>query len=188
MTDSEILQLIRKGSLEKPIKELYKSLPVFRLTLLKYKATENQIQEIFNDSLVLLIEKTNEADFHLNSKLTTFLIGIALNKLRNIQRKENRSSQFIQFSSDIPDTNLSFEFDDEKEEKLTIIDSILDTIQDRCKQILRLFYYEKKSMQEISALMNFSSMQSAKTQKYKCLEKAHQMANELIVESKKTVL
>jgi RNA polymerase sigma factor (sigma-70 family) len=139
---------------------------------------------------VILIEKVTEKDFQLNSKLTTFLIGISINQLRNLMRKENRSDQFIQFSSELPDTIFIkvSEMDDEKEDKLRILDSILDTIQERCKQILRLFYFEKKSMQEISEIMKFSSMQSAKTQKYKCLEKAHQMANELIVESKNAVL
>jgi len=188
MTDQEILQLIRKSSLEKPVKELYKSFPGARLTLLKYGANETHIQEIFNDSLVILIEKVTDSNFQLNSKLSTYLIGITLNILRNLQRKENRSSQFIHYSSDIPDFNLSVEFDDDKEEKLTIVDSILDKIQERCKQILQLFYYEKKSMQEISEILKLSSMQSAKTQKYKCLEKAHQLANELIVESKNAVL
>lgn len=190
MTDHEILQFIRERKLEKPVKELYKSFPVVRLTLLKYGATEIQVPEIFNDSLVILIEKASESEFQLTSKLSTYLVGISLNRLRNLLRKENRSEQFVQFSSELFENsfNLPDDNDNGKEEKLMIVDSILDTIQERCKQLLKLFYFEKKSMQEISEIMNFSSMQSAKTQKYKCLEKAHQMANELIVESKNTVL
>lgn len=189
MTDFEILQLIRQQQLEKPVRELYKTFPTTRLTLLKYGANEQNILELFNDALVVLIEKASSKEFELSSKLSTYLIGIALNNLRNALRKDAKDNRFIQFSSDLPETYFSLhnEFDAEKEEKLTIIDSILTNIQERCQQLLKLFYFEKKSMDEIAQIMQFSSSQSAKTQKYKCLEKAHQMANEQLFTSKKLV-
>ncbi len=52
----------------------------------------------------------------------------------------------------------------------------MEKIQDRCKQLLRLFYFENERMAEIAKKMGFSSEKSAKTQKYKCMEKAHQLA------------
>jgi len=189
MTDREIVSLIQAKKLEKPIKELYKEFPSTRLTLIKYGANENQAPEIFNDSLVLLIEKVNQPNFELTAKLASFLIGICLFKLKNLLRKENRSSQFVQFSDELNQNYhlAQADFDEEKEEKLAIIDSILSTIQERCKKLLQLFYFENKSMQQIADQMNFSSMQSAKTQKYKCLEKAHEMANQQLLTLKNTV-
>lgn len=190
MTDLEILQLIRQQKLEKPVKELYKHFPTVRLTLLKYGANEHSVPEIFNDALVILIEKVSDVHFELSSKLSTYLIGITLNNLRNLLRKEAKDSAFIRFSSELPESyfNVLNEFDSEKEEKLKIVDQILSTIQERCQQLLKFFYFEKKGMDEIAQLMNFSSPQSAKTQKYKCLEKAHKMANEQLFTSKTTVL
>ncbi len=190
MTDREIVTQIQAKKLEKPIKELYKEFPSARLTLLKYGANEQQVPEIFNDSLVLLIEKVGNVDFQLTAKLSSFLIGICLFKLKNALRKEHKLAQFVSLSDDLNQHFLlaQGEFDEEKEEKLAIIDSVLEKIHERCQKLLKLFYFEKKNMQEIADVMNFSSTQSAKTQKYKCLEKAHEMANQQLLTLQNTVL
>ncbi len=182
MTDRELITAIQRGELEKPIKILYKEYPKIRLFLLKEGGSDEMIQELFNDSLVLLIEKVSSPSFELTSKLSTFLTGINRFLLKNELRKKS-SQTFI--SSEFLSSSLEgleqLEYDFEKEEKLKMVDSILDTIQERCKQILHFFYFEKRSMDFIAEKMGFSSVQSAKTQKYKCLEKAHQLANESFV-------
>ena len=182
MTDRDLITAIQKGELEKPIQFLYKEYPKIRLFLLKEGGTDEMIQEIFNDSLVLLIEKVSKPSFELTAKLSTYLTGINRFLLKNELRKK-ANEPFI--SSDFQCTQMenipNFDYDFEKEEKLKVLDSILDSIQEKCKQILHFFYFEKRSMDFIAEKMDFSSVQSAKTQKYKCMEKAHQLANELFI-------
>lgn len=182
MTDRDLITAIQKGELEKPIQILYKEYPKIRLFLLKEGGTDEMIQEIFNDSLVLLIEKVSNPSFELTSKLSTYLTGINRFLLKNeLRKKENHSFVSSDFQSSQMENFPNFEYDFEKEEKLKVIDGILDTIQEKCKQILHFFYFEKRSMDFIAEKMGFSSVQSAKTQKYKCMEKAHQLANELSI-------
>jgi len=73
MTDKEIIKSIRKGKNEKPIKQLYLEYPKIKSLILKSGGTEELAQEIFNDSLVLLIEKISSPKFELTSKMTTYL-------------------------------------------------------------------------------------------------------------------
>ena len=47
---------------------------------------------------------------------------------------------------------------------------------ERCFGLLKLYYFEKLSMRSIAEAMGFGSDRSAKTQKYKCLERARKMA------------
>jgi hypothetical protein len=42
----------------------------------------------------------------------------------------------------------------------------------KCKQLLILFYFKKKSFREIAAALAFSDEKVAKNQKYRCLQKA----------------
>ena len=44
-----------------------------------------------------------------------------------------------------------------------------DTYQE-CKSLLKLFYFEKKSMEEISELINITDA-SARNKKYRCMQK-----------------
>jgi len=189
MTDREIINAIQNGNLEKPIQVLYKEYPKIRLFLLKEGGREVIIQEIFNDSLVLLIEKLSNPSFELSSKLTTYLTGINRFLLKNEIRKiANEPFVSSEFHSEFIEGLESFEYDFEKENKLKQLDGILDTIQEKCKQILHFFYFEKRNMDFIAEKMGYSSVQSAKTQKYKCLEKAHQLANETVIHLENHVL
>lgn len=189
MTDRDLITAIQKGELEKPIQFLYKEYPKIRLFLLKEGGNDEMIQEIFNDSLVLLIEKVRVPSFELTSKLTTFLTGINRFLLKNeLRKKANEPFLSSEFQTIQYELIPSFEYDFEKEEKLKVIDEILNTIQEKCKQILHFFYFEKRSMDFIAEKMGFSSVQSAKTQKYKCLEKAHQLANESFIHHENPIL
>lgn len=184
MTDAEIIQLIRKKELERPVKELYRHFPTTSRLLIKHGAQKEDTHEIFNDALVILIEKTADEHFELQSKLSTFLTGIALNHLRNHLRRQATHQQHVRYTSEIQDPLSEDTYDSEKEHQLQVMESILDELQARCRQLLQLFYLAKKSMQEIADTLGFSSVNSAKTQKYKCLERAHQLAEQRLQTSK----
>ncbi len=177
MTDQEILVCIRRKEVEQPVKELYKYLPMIQGMLMKYGAPEILVPEIFNDSLVLLLEKTQDPSFQLTSKFSTYLTGICLNHWRNESRKIASRNQ-VDLDVEIAQTYAFVEYDSDKEEKLRLLDTVLEKIQDRCKTLLRLFYFENKRMAEIANEMGFSSEKSAKSQKYKCMEKAHELAKQ----------
>jgi RNA polymerase sigma factor (sigma-70 family) len=177
MTDQEILLSIRNKELDRAVRELYTHEPMIRRTLFKYGAPETLVLEIFNDGLVLLLEKAQQSDFHLSSKLSTYLTGICLNHWRN-QSSTLPNKHRVEMDIELAQTYAFVDYDTEKEEKLKLLDTVLEKIQDRCKQLLRLFYFEDKRMSEIADEMNFSSVNSAKTQKYKCIEKAHELAKQ----------
>ena len=85
----------------------------------------------------------------------------------------------LEWSDTLIMTNDDLGYDENKEKKLLAIEKILNTISARCKQIFELFYFKKESMKSIAEKMGFSSVNSAKTQKYKCLENAIQLSQNL---------
>jgi len=177
MTDLEIIHSLRKGQRENVIRFLYKEFPKIEALLFKSGCNANLANEIFNDSLILFIEKVESPDFESTSKLTTFLYGInrflVMRAIRDSKKHKN-----LEWNNTLIVSEEDLNYDFEKEEKLQKIESILSIITEKCKKIFQLFYFNKNSMESIAKELGFSSVNSAKTQKYKCLQKAHQLAQE----------
>jgi len=180
MTDQEIISLIRKGKNEKPIRELYKEFPKVKNLITSSGGNEIIAGEIFNDSLVLLIEKVKNEDFELTAKLTTYLYGINRFLLKNELRKQQKNELNLEWKDTLILSEEDFMYNAEKERQLVLIEKILEEISEKCKQLFNLFYFQKMSMDLIAKKLNYSSVNSAKTQKYKCIERASKMAQEML--------
>lgn len=176
MTDQEIIEAIRKGERERAIAFLYREFPKIRLLVLKSGCNDVVAREVFNDSLLLLIEKVQKPEFELTSKLTTYLYGINRFMVKNELRRQNKTAYELEWSDTLILSESDLGYDTEKEEQLNRLDRILDQLSDKCRQIFELFYFRKESMETIAQTMKYSSVSSAKTQKYKCMEHALELA------------
>lgn len=171
MKDTEIISSFQNGKREKGLKILYKEFPKVKANIIASGGTAELAQEIFNDSLLLLIEKVEKPDFRLTSSLSTFLFGIARFLWMNELKKKNRSVE-VEWSGATIVTAEDVGYDDETEQKLFKVEKILNAIPQKCRQILELFYHKQFSMKTIAQKLGLSNVNSAKTQKYKCLERA----------------
>ncbi|MGV6860347.1 MAG: RNA polymerase sigma factor [Putridiphycobacter sp.] len=181
MKDKEIIKLIKIGKTEKPIRFLYKEFPKIENNILVSGGDKEIARQIFHDSLILFIEKVEKKDFVASSKLTTFLFGINRFLWKNELRRRQKNIE-LEWADTLIVSAEDINYEIEKEIKLKTLDKILNQITEKCRTIFELFYFKKQTMQVIAEKLNFSSVNSAKTQKYKCLEKAIKMANEINVE------
>lgn len=177
MTDQEIISAIKNGQREDAIKVLYAEYPKVRANILSTGGDEEIARQLFHDSLILLIEKVSKPDFELSSKLSTFLYGICRFLWKNECRKRQRSPE-LEWKDTLILTADDVGYSEEKEEKIKALNHILTQVTDKCKKIFELFYFKKESMAEIAKKLGFTSVNSAKTQKYKCMEKAIKLAKQ----------
>ena len=175
MTDQEIIQSIRSGNREDVIRFLYKEFPKVKALIAKSGGNSIIADEIFNDSLILLLEKVEQPDFVLSSKVTTYLYGINRFLLMNELRRQQKHYD-LEWSDTLIISESDLEYDYEKEEKLKLMEHVLTKISEKCQKIFQLFYFKKKNMETIARELNFTSTNSAKTQKYKCLQKAYELS------------
>lgn len=178
MKDLEIISKIRKGQTERAIKVLYKEFPKVRANIISSGGDNEIAEEIFNDSLILLIEKVSEPTFVLSSKLSTYLYGINRFMWMNEARKRHKSPE-SEWRDTLILTADDLDYNQEKENELRSLEMVLGQITERCKKLFELFYFQKNDMKMIAEKLEFSSVNSAKTQKYKCMEKAMKLAQEL---------
>ncbi len=169
MKDEEIIQHIRSRNHDAPIKVLYAEFPKLRTLILNSGGTKQDAEETVHDALILLIEKVSDPSFNLTSKLTTYLYGITRLLWKNQLRKQHKN-QDLEWSDTMILTNEDIGYHEEQELKIRALESVLTRITERCREILKRFYFNNESMADIAKAMSFSSINSAKTQKYKCME------------------
>lgn len=180
MTDQQIIALIRHGKNEKPIKQLYKEFPKIEKLILSSGGTKSMAEEIFHDSLLLLLEKVHDEKFVLSAKLSTFFYGINRMLMLNELRKLKKHEISLEWSDTLIINQEDLQYDQEKEEKLNAMEQVIAQISEKCRTILELFYFKKLNMEQIAEKFNYSSVNSAKTQKYKCLEQASKLALSIV--------
>ena len=54
----------------------------------------------------------------------------------------------------------------------TLAKAAFDLLGEKCRQLLILFYFKRNSFREIASLLKFGSEETAKNQKYRCIQKA----------------
>lgn len=177
MEDTLIIQLIREGKREQPIRYLYREFPKIKNLMLKEGLSQEVAEELFQNSLILFIEKVEHPQFELRSKASTFLYGINRFLAKNEAKRQRKTAQ-VEWTEAIGYDDSELNYDFEKEAKLSQLEFILTQITAKCQQIFQLFYFEKKSMKEIATQLNYSSVNSAKTQKYKCIEQAIKLSEQ----------
>lgn len=174
MKDSEILDRIKKAD-EGALKYLYQK--YYRMMVrmvINNSGTEEEAQDIFQDSLIIFWEKVINNELQLTSKISTYLYSICLNLWRKELDRKKRLSREEKDGEIIPEHD--------QNEIVKIMHSCINELGDTCKQVLTLYYFEKLSMKEIAETLNFSNADTAKTKKYKCKQELDKL-----VKSKYTI-
>jgi RNA polymerase sigma-70 factor (ECF subfamily) len=139
----------------------------------KFGISEDDALDHYQDTLTIFFEKVlNGSISEIESSLKTYLFGIGKNRVRQQfdassrkERHEEGLKEHYQFLAEDEDASVAYE--ESRSQTLEIFHSI----GEGCKEILRLFYYEKKSMSEIADIMGHKSEGVSRTTKKRCLEK-----------------
>lgn len=169
ITDENLLSAIRNGD-STAWRELYKNNRQMIFSLIrKNSGTDDDAADILQEAMCVLNDKIKEPTFQLTASLSTFLYGICRNlwlmKLRKAVT-EQRIKDTIKFTGDSVQT----EVDEEKETLLTNIEKSLTKLGETCRKIIAMYYYDKKSMEEIAVIVGMKNSDTVKAQKYRCLQ------------------
>ena len=122
------------------------------------------------------MQKLDDSDFQLTCSVNTFLFGICRNlSLEHFRKKGKEVNILLGDNEDIRE-HVNVEGSIERETQLSALDRILQSVGQKCLEILTLYYHQGLRMKVIAERMGFKSETSAKTQKYKCIEKARELS------------
>lgn len=176
MNVSKTITLLKTGKQEKAFTRLYKFYPKVEKHICFNSGSKEEALDIFQEALIVLFKKAQTLDTDTDIRLDGFLI----NTCKLLWNNELRKKKVRQKSGEEGLAKLEYEDDIqeqvEKENKLNVIEDVLNKIGEKCKTILELFYYRSFSMDAIAQKLGYKSVKSAKTQKYKCMEHARKLA------------
>ena len=169
-----LLEQVRSGD-ERAMEKIYFTYreEFIRWAVNKYNLTEENALDHYQESITIMFEKIiNGTITNLDSSLKTYLFGIGKNrilqKFDKQAREEKHSSDLYEhyrFLAENEDAQKIYE----KAKKTT--KKVFDTIGEPCQTVLKLFYFEKKSMTEIAEELGYKNEGVARTTKKRCLEK-----------------
>lgn len=166
--DARILDMIRRGD-ERALVELYEAnRKMVAAFVARNNGTHDDHEDLLQESLVILWERVRSNRFEHASRLSTFLYATARNIwLRRLARAKKEVPTDLQPDSN-PDPRASaLEQMIEEEESLGVRNA-LERIGEQCRELLTLFYWEERSMEEIAQRMGFANAETVKSRKYQC--------------------
>lgn len=175
--DIELLEGLAAGD-KAVVTAIYRTYhPVLMKWMLSRGGLEADAEDIFQEALVVLYEKAQQAEFCLTCKLSTYLFAVSK---RLWYKKLNDNGTKVSLSDTDKEEELNYgstQYDEdleehrEKEEQFLQLEQSLKELGTPCAELIKAFYIDKKSMLEIASTFNYTNAENAKTQKYKCLNR-----------------
>lgn len=140
----------------------------FILFLSRYGLPQEELTDIYQDSVVALIENARKGLMdHLEVELKTYLYAIGKFMVFKRLKKEK----------EINAEDLIFEWYDTGREDTdeSRLGAALKRLGSRCYELLYLFYYEGKKLDEIQEIMSYDKKDVLKSQKSRCLKQLKEM-------------
>ncbi|HVU98348.1 MAG TPA: sigma-70 family RNA polymerase sigma factor [Puia sp.] len=141
------------------------SFPDFARLVRRAGGSLEEAKDCFHDAMLIYMEKESAGTLHLYSSPKAYLLGIA----RVCWLRSRAAGPNLPLPDDFGEA-----FDpgdaDRQEREETLLRS-LQTAGKKCLDLLKAFYYDNISMQDIAKKFGFNGRRSATVQKYKCLEK-----------------
>ena len=152
----------------------------FRWLKKYHQVTKEVIEDVYQDAVLVLLEKSRNPEFELTASVQTYLNSICRNQL--LAKYRRPGPILIPEPSDFDESIIDwFHYNDysaEKEERLILLERAFEQFRiknEKCYQILKMQYYDNFEMSKIAELVGLSNSNSAKTQANKCRGKLYDL-------------
>lgn len=147
-SDSEIIDCLRKREsyVVKYLSDKY--LPVIRLMVFQNGGSSDDAHDIFQDGLIIMLEKIDEAGFELTCKFKTYLYCVCENLWKTVLDKRKAAANYARASSEeITDRDFADIMDNEL--CVNIFRDVFSQMDETSRNILNL-YWQDVPAQEIA--------------------------------------
>jgi RNA polymerase sigma factor (sigma-70 family) len=172
-SDSELVEQISGNRrLDEAITQIYQEhASVARSFIMGKGATEQDADDIFQETVVSFIESVQKGKFRRESGIRTFLISISknlwYNEIRRRQRAGSREKLYV-MDREQEDPDIREIIGDQ--EVRNLLNQMLNELGNSCRKILELFYFEDLPMKDIVSHLHYENEQVVRNKKYKCLQ------------------
>jgi RNA polymerase sigma factor (sigma-70 family) len=154
------------------------------------KISDYELEDVFQDANIILYEKIVKGDFVLTATFQTYLNSVCRLQLLNTFEKSKLTTDYQDNSDDNEDENANGyhssitdsldAVDHSKEPQFLAIETALEKMKaagGHCYELLTLFWYHKKSMNELTTEFGYNNSDTTKNQKARCQKRLEKMAH-----------
>lgn len=170
-SDEAIIEGLRLRS-DYIIKYIYQELfPMILFLVTKNNGSEEDAEDVFQDSLIIVFKKIKANEFDLSCSFRTYLYSVSRNLwLQKLSKRKQFSREFSDVETYITMTDYALsEKNQDEMEKFRLYQQHFLTLNDDCQKVLLLFM-KKVSLKDIAIEMGYKTEKYAKTRKYLCKE------------------
>lgn len=135
----------------------------------KNQGTVSDAEDLFQDAMLVLVEKLRQDHFQLTASIHTYVYAIC----KNLWYKKLRDRSYQLSLDEVQDADflqaISMAIEDEKgyAERLQ---GYLTQITSHCNRLIQDLFYRQKAMEEIQQTYGYTTRHNAQNQKHKCVE------------------
>lgn len=165
----KLIELLKQRD-ERTINQVYQEYRSgFILFAKRYNLDEDSVLDVYQDAIIALCENAEKGRMdNLESSLKTYLFSIGKYMIFAHLRKANKKVDFENIE------NFHFEWEEYEEEKnsqeIEQIRASFSALGTKCQEILNMFYYQERNLDEITELMEYENKNVAKSQKSRCIK------------------
>jgi len=196
ISDLELIELIKED--HDNLGVIYKRNKEYCISFMRRMTSSistDELNDVFQDAMLILYEKIVNEDFKLTSSIQTYLNSVCrfqlLNKFRSDKKfvfqeddtMIDKMDKNMQYDTGINDLLESLE--DEKETQYKALEEALKALKEaggNCYELLTLFWYHKKSLKDLTIFFGYSSSDNTKNQKARCQKRLKKLAFNIINE------
>jgi RNA polymerase sigma factor (sigma-70 family) len=143
--------------------------PLIRSIVFKNSGTIQDVEDIFQDGLIVLYQKARNGDLQLSCSLKTFFFSVCQNLWF---ARLDRKWRLLYQDNIIHEPSVPYEPEDGGREEETIVKTRICqmhflSLPEDCQRVLKLFI-DRVPLKVIADLMGFKNESYAKTRKYMC--------------------
>jgi len=137
--------------------------------VLQNNGSSEDAEDIFQEAVIVLLQKVRQPDFVLTSSLKTYLYSIAKNSWLKRLRDNKTVSTLDADHLHLPGEVFSVELQDapSREEK---VGNWLSAITKHCQGVLKAIFYFQEPIDSLMQKMGWKNKHVAANQQYKCMQ------------------
>lgn len=145
--------------------------------ILKNKGSSADADDVFQDTMLVLVEKMRMDNFVLTASIKTYIVAIS----KNIWFKKLRNSGIEIAYDQLHESNFYEEINLDIESEKTYVDKIkgyLSKITDHCSRLINDLFYNGKELADIQTEYGYTTRHNAVNQKHKCISQIRKIKAE----------
>jgi RNA polymerase sigma factor (sigma-70 family) len=178
-SQEELFELLKAGD-SRAFNHFYSEVYPQAAAVLKQKGCpEAEREDFFQEALCALWEQAVDGRFTFKAgvKLSSYLVTLCTNRwidrTRRVSYRNTASKDEI--SDDLVKGEIADQDHDKREAQFALMDEAFTQLGERCQEMLRGFYFEKISMQTLAETRGITP-QTAKNEKYRCMQRLKNLA------------